>query len=271
MKKISVVLCAVLVTISISGCMQVRSEKEEGTTLAKLPETRMETPSIEESSLETMADETMRDHAHNIFEGTMDQTEIKMRISREGGNLTAAYITRADEEKIFDGEMKSPTEFELHDEDGGYLKGTVNDGSLNGAGLISGENVSLEMHLTTFHTIGSEYENYYSGDALPRSPEEVETFARRIKGGINDKEKFVGLFWYPLDILVKGEAVTVSNEEDMGRQYDILMAETDFGERIETMYTKYLFANYRGVCVESGMIWFDKDENGEYKIRALSY
>ena len=52
----------------------------------------------------------------------------------------------------------------------------------------------------------------------------------------------------------------------MGPQYDWLISEDTFREMIENMFTKYLFKNYLGVCVEDGVIWFDDN-----KITALSF
>ena len=52
---------------------------------------------------------------------------------------------------------------------------------------------------------------------------------------------------------------------------DTLFVEADFREQIETMYTKYLFVNYQGVCVEYGILWFSQYDEGDFKITAINY
>lgn len=130
------------------------------------------------------------------------------------------------------------------------------------------------MYLSTFMPIGYDHDDYYSGDRImshEMTSTEVENFAKQIKESITDKGKFIKLFRYPLDIRINKKVIPVQNEDEMSDQIDTLFAETDFREQIETMYTKYLFTNYQGVCVENGIIWFDKDNNGDFKIRSLNY
>ena len=100
---------------------------------------------------------------------------------------------------------------------------------------------------------------------------ENENFARQIKESVTDKEKFIKLFKYPLVIRVDDEVIPVQNEDEMSEQYDTLFVETDFREQIETMYTKYLFVNYQGVCVEYGILWFNQYGEGDFKITAINY
>lgn len=262
-----------VVSIISIGCSNTEVANQEHTLLETIGQvTVSETLSTEESPIEPFIGETIHNHAHNIFQGIIGQTEIQMKISREDYTLTAAYTTRTDDEKFFEGKMKSTSEIELYDGEGGYLKGTIYDGSINGTAMISGENQVITLQLTTFFPVGYDYENYYSGVVgLACSSKEVEEFARLIKESINEKEKFLKLFNYPLEIKIEGEAITVKNEDEMAKQYDILMAQTDFREQIKNMYTKYLFLSYDGICVENGIIWFNKDSNGNYKIWSLNY
>jgi hypothetical protein len=275
-KRIRLIAWLSIVCAISMGCSSTEMLKQEQTTMEQpREETKIEVSATDkEQSSEIITDETIRDNAHNIFIGTIEQTEIKMKISREGNSLTAAYITRTDDENFFDGEMKNSTEFELNDNEGGYLKGTIHDGSFSGTGKISGKNVTITMQLTTFFPIGYDYEDYYSGlfnKNFPTSSIEVERFAQHIKDSVKDKEKFIKLFKYPLDIRINGEVISVESEEEMAYQYDTLIAESNFQEKIENMYTKYLFLNYGGVCVEDGILWFEKDVNGDYKIWSLNY
>lgn len=229
---------------------------------------------IEEAPTEAFIEDTIQNNTHNIFTGIIGETEIQMRISREDNVLTAAYITRTDDENFFEGEMKSPTEFELKDQDGGYLNCTIQDsmGSVNGTGMISGENADISLRLSTFYPIGNDYDNYYSSmERMAYPSKAVEEFAQQIKDSINGKEEFLKLFKYPLVVRIEGDEFTVNNEAEMAEQYDILMSQADFREQIENMYTKYLFLTYDGACVENGIIWFVEDGNGDYKIWTINY
>lgn len=231
----------------------------------------MDSSTTEETSWEIFTDDTIRNNTHNIFDGTIGQTEVRMRISRKDNSLTAAYITRADDENFFEGEMKNPAEFELKDDEGGYLKGRIQDGNINGTGMILGESIEFVMNLDTFFPIGYDYDNYYSGVAANNcSSKEVEKFAQQIKDSMHNKEEFLELFTYPLEIRIEGEAIAINSKEEMAKQYDFLISEEHFREQIENMYTKYLFLTYEGICVENGIIWFMKDNNDNYKIWALN-
>lgn len=266
-KQSALIMVSFIVCIISTGCTKTEMTKQE--------QTGTEVLTIEtESYTETTMEETIRSNAHNIFKGTIGESEVVMNIRREGNTLTTTYITRSDDENALGGEMKSLTEFELYDNKGGYLKGTVYDGNLKGTGNISGKDVTISMYLSTFMPIGYDHDDYYSGDRVmsrQMTSTEVENFARQIKESITDKEKFIKLFRYPLDIRVNKKVIPVQNEDEMSDQIDTLLAETDFREQIETMYTKYLFANYQGVCVENGILWFDKDDNGDFKIWSLNY
>lgn len=131
---------------------------------------------------------------------------------------------------------------------------------LIGTGEISGKPIEFFLRMETYIPIGDDFDNYYSGGGLGGWPEDIEAFAKKIKSSVNNKEEFLKLFHYPTVIHINGESIAVQNEEEMGIQYDKLIAEDSFREEIEHMFTKYLFKNYMGVCVEYGIIWFDGNE-----------
>ena len=277
-KQSVLIMVSFIVCIISMGCTKNEVTKPDQTSTEQLTAvTNTEALTTEkETDTETIMEEIIQDNTHNIFRGIIGESEVKMNIRREGNSLTAAYITRTDDEKIFDGEMISPTEFALNDNEGGYLKGTIGtiyDSILKGNGNISGKNVTFTMHSITFFPIGYDHDDYYSGDQWggPKTSMKVENFARQIKESVTDKEKFIKLFKYPLVIRVDGEVIPVQNEDEMSEQYDTLFVEADFREQIETMYTKYLFVNYQGVCVENGILWFSQYDEGDFKITAINY
>ena len=275
-KQSALIMVSFSVCIISMGCTKTEITKQEQTSTEQLTAvTTTEALKTEKESYnETTMEEQILNNTHNIFKGTIGESEVQMNIRREGNTLTASYITRTDDKRTLRGEMKSPTEFELNDNEGGYLKGTVYDGNLKGNGNNSGKDVTINMYLSTFMPIGYDHDDYYSGDRImsrQMTSTEVENFAKQIKESITDKEKFIKLFRYPLDIRVNQKVISVQNEDKMSDEIDTLFAETDFCEQIETMYTKYLFTNYQGVCVENGILWFDKDNNGDFKIWSLNY
>ena len=275
-KQSALIMVSFSVCIISMGCTKTEITKQEQTSTEQLTAvTTTEALKTEKESYnETTMEEQILNNTHNIFKGTIGESEVQMNIRREGNTLTASYITRTDDKRTLRGEMKSPTEFELNDNEGGYLKGTVYDGNLKGNGNNSGKDVTINMYLSTFMPIGYDHDDYYSGDRIMSrqiTSTEVENFAKQIKESITDKEKFIKLFRYPLDIRVNQKVISVQNEDKMSDEIDTLFAETDFCEQIETMYTKYLFTNYQGVCVENGILWFDKDDNGDFKIWSLNY
>ena len=52
--------------------------------------------------------------------------------------------------------------------------------------------------------------------------------------------------------------------------YDRLMEQNGFRQQVERIYTKFMFANYMGICIEDGMIWFSEVGPEDYKITAIN-
>lgn len=278
------VLYAVLSAMLISGCAQAEERSTDGETGGDpIPkETSISGPEEEitigeseniseadQMEKESLMDQAILNNTHNIYRGYIGDTEIRMKISRQDDLLTAAFITRADEEWDFEGEIVNDAEFELQNPNGDFMNGAVKEQDgfiiLSGNGEISGQEIVFSMTEETYMPIGEDFDNYYSG-GIGGYPEEIEAFARKIKGSVNNKEEFIKLFQYPITIYINGEPVTIQGEEEMGIQYDWLITEDAFRETIENMFTKYLFKNYLGVCVEYGIIWFSGN-----RITALNF
>ena len=216
----------------------------------------------------------IHDNEHNIYTGNIGNEEIRMMITRTGDNLSASYVTRDGEEKAFHGNLESSVAgFVLNTEDGEYLNGIItetdNGGiSINGEGVISESDVAFTLNQDTFFSAGENPENYYS--SLGYTAEDVEQFAKQIKDSINDKTAFVGLIQYPMFIEMDGNQIMIENEESMINTYDRLMEQNGFKQQVENIYTKYMFANYMGICVEDGIMWINTDSSGDYKITAIN-
>ena len=216
----------------------------------------------------------IHNNEHNVYMGSIVKEEMRMIITRTDNSLSAAYITRDDEEKIFKGELKKDSAgFILKTDAGEYLEGSIraedNGGIfIYGKGVISGNEVAFTLSQNTFFPIDEDTENYYS--SLGYDAKAVERFAKQIKDSINDKTEFAKLISYPISIEIDGSDISIENEKEMLDVYDKLIEQKGFKQQIESIYTKYMFANYMGICVEDGIMWIQQDSSGDYKIYAIN-
>ncbi|MCH5256947.1 MAG: hypothetical protein J1D87_06610 [Lachnospiraceae bacterium] len=216
----------------------------------------------------------IHNNEHNIYMGSIVKEEMRMIITRTEDSLSAAYITRDDEEKIFKGELKKDSAgFILKTDAGEYLEGSIraedNGGIfIYGRGVISGNEVAFILSQNTFFPIDEDTENYYS--SLGYDAKALERFVKQIKDSINDKTEFAKLISYPISIEIDGSDISIENEKEMLDVYDKLIEQKGFKQQIESIYTKYMFANYMGICVEDGIMWIQQDSSGDYKIYAIN-
>lgn len=221
-----------------------------------------------------IVDEGFSNDEHNIYMGTIGGIEVRMRITRTDNMLSAAYITRTDEENDFTGKIENNSvNFSLYASDDDFLKGKIKKNgegfiSIEGQGQIDGKSVDFTLRPETFFSIGDNADNYYS--ELGYSSKEAEQFARKIKDTVNDKEAFTKIISYPISVDLDGRRIVIKNQEEMLGRYEKLMAQNDFEKQVKQIFTKYMFANYQGICIESGIIWCNKDSAGDYKITAIN-
>ena len=161
----------------------------------------------------------------------------------------------------------------MNTDDGEYLNGIItetDDGgiSINGEGVLSQSNVTFTLNQESFIVMGNDMENYYA--FFGYNADEAERFAQQIKDSINDKTAFAGLIQYPISIEMGGDQIIIENEESMIDIYDRLMEQNGFKQQIENVYTKFMFANYMGICVEDGIMWINMDSSGDYKITSIN-
>ena len=217
-----------------------------------------------------LINEGILDNVHNIYTGNLGDEEIRMLITRTGDSLYAAYTTRSGEGKVFQGSLANKASgFVLNTDDGEYLNGIItrtDDGYIiiNGDGVLSQNRVTFSLYQESFIMVGDDLGNYYAVNGY--DAEEVEQFAQQIKITVSDKTAFAGLIQYPISVELDGSRIIIENEEIMISIYDRLMEQSGLRQQIENIFTKYMFVNYQGICVEDGIMWFDKDATGYYKI-----
>ncbi|MDE7251375.1 MAG: M56 family metallopeptidase [Acetatifactor sp.] len=214
------------------------------------------------------------DNQHNIYRGNIGNEEIRMLITRTGDSLYAAYTTRSGEGKVFRGNLaNNAAGFVLNADEGEYLNGTVmqtEEGyfTISGEGVLSQKSVAFTLYQEGTIMMGDDLNNYY--DFFGYNAEEAEQFAQQIKDSINDKTAFARLIQYPISIEIDGSRITIENEEGMIDVYDRLMKQNGFQQQVENIFTRYMFANYEGICIENGIIWVSQDTSGDYKIYAIN-
>ena len=221
-----------------------------------------------------LIDMGIHNNEHNVYLGSLDNEEIRMMITRTEGSLSAAYITRDGKVKAFQGNLKKDSAgFILNADSGGYLEGTISADdngqiSISGAGVLSGKDIVFTLRQDTFFQMGEDTKNYYS--SIGYEAKDVEQFTQQIKDSVNDKAEFVKLISYPISIEIDGSSISIENEEEMLDIYDKLIEQNGFRQQIENVYTKFMFANYMGICVEDGIMWINIDSSGNYKITAIN-
>ena len=88
-----------------------------------------------------------------------------------------------------------------------------------------------------------------------------------IKNG--DRRKIATLVRYPFEVhFAKGKRI-VRNSSQFVKDYDTLFTPT-VRKAIEQQAPACLFANYQGIMIGDGEVWFNEQQNGSMKIKALN-
>lgn len=90
----------------------------------------------------------------------------------------------------------------------------------------------------------------------------VETFANKFKEAVvkKDKEAVASMIHYPIDATLKDKAVIINNKEEFLRFYNDIFDKT-LCSKIANANTHNMFANYQGVMIGNGEVWFGRDGN----------
>ena len=107
----------------------------------------------------------------------------------------------------------------------------------------------------------------YSQALVPKARAFLSELKSAIKSG--DKQKVAGLVHYPLEVnLVKGHRV-VRTKAELVKDYDAIFTPAT-RTAIEQQVPACLFANYQGVMIGDGEVWFEEQQDGTMKIKALN-
>jgi hypothetical protein len=113
---------------------------------------------------------------------------------------------------------------------------------------------------------GSTVEDF-SASLAPKA----RSFLAGLKAAVQvaNKEKVAAMVQYPLRVnLTKGNR-TVRTAAEFVKDYDSLFTPA-VRKAIETQVPECLFANYQGVMIGRGEVWFQEQQDGALRIKALN-
>lgn len=145
-----------------------------------------------------------------------------------------------------------------YDESGnnaGIFKGTMDTVDKIQGTWISGDGkISYPFSLSLKSIIpGSEYGKRYAVAVGKISDEDVEKFAGKIQSYImnNNKEKLAEKISYPINVKINGKTVKIQNKDEFIKNYNLIF-NPNYKQAMTNAFTKYMFANYKGVMFGEG-------------------
>jgi hypothetical protein len=88
-----------------------------------------------------------------------------------------------------------------------------------------------------------------------------------VKAG--DRQKLAALVRYPLDVYSAKEHRAVRTSAELIRDFDRLFTPS-VRKAIEQQMPACLFANFQGVMIGDGEVWFEEQQNGTMKVKTLN-
>lgn len=105
----------------------------------------------------------------------------------------------------------------------------------------------------------------------PEFASEAKSFFATLRSVVRngDKKGVTSLIHYPLRVYGANEAYEIASPADLLRRYSTLFT-PDARKAILSQSPDCLFGNGQGVMAAGGRVWFQKQENGEFKIVTLN-
>ncbi len=113
---------------------------------------------------------------------------------------------------------------------------------------------------------GSTVEDY-SASLAPKARAFLAGLKAAVQGA--DKDKVAAMVQYPLRVNLEKGSRTVRTRSEFVKDYDRLVTPT-VRKAIETQAPECLFANYQGVMIGNGQVWFEEQQDGALRIKALN-
>jgi beta-lactamase regulating signal transducer with metallopeptidase domain len=237
-------------------------------------------PKLDKIDIEKI-ENVIEDNTTFLYEGKIGTQNGYLVIYRDGESLTASYFTQNDEdgEVNLQGTIQTNTaSFVLNSDDGNVtFKGTIKPGkTIDDLDLLEGTYTSslngedTKFKLNPVQSIGGNtYETRYP--LCASNTKDIEEFASKIKLYVTESNKtgLAELIDYPINVIINGSKVSINNKEEFKQKYDDII-NAEYKEAIKKSHTKYLFANYAGIMMGNGEIWFDVRNDTGLRIFAIN-
>jgi hypothetical protein len=108
-------------------------------------------------------------------------------------------------------------------------------------------------------------------DFSPSLEPKANAFLASLKAAVKaqDKRKVAGMARYPLLVNLSKSHKQIRTAAQLIAGYDRLFT-SSIREAIEEQTSACLFANWQGVMIGNGEVWFDEQPNGSMKIKTLN-
>lgn len=108
-------------------------------------------------------------------------------------------------------------------------------------------------------------------DFSPSLGSKARAFLANLKASVEagDRQRIAGMARYPLHVSLNGRQRLVRSGSELVKDYDHLFT-SSMREAIVMQIPECLFANWQGVMIGSGKVWFEEDRHGVMKIKTLN-
>lgn len=134
-------------------------------------------------------------------------------------------------------------------------------------GLVAAILVRSALNQVATPTCGHSTVADFSANLQPKA----DAFLASLKAAVKspDKRKVAAMVRYPLLINTSNGRKQIGTSAQLIAEYDRLFT-TSVRKAIEEQTAACLFANWQGVMIGDGEVWFDEQPNGILKIKTLN-
>jgi hypothetical protein len=271
-KKSITLTAAALSLVLMIGCSSITkpSNDSDNTSSTIASEGSKETNSNLNSSLLVNIDtiKSPFEKGYYDYQGTINNNiSIQMSIYPLGKDIVGSYFYDSQRKEIKLKGKAGTEDIVLHEYDDtgkntGIFKGTMKTVDKIEGTWISADNktnypftLSLKSNLP-----GVEYGKRYSIAVGTETDQNVENFVAKIQGYIvnNNKKQLAEQVKYPINVKINNKVTEIQNTDDFIENYDKII-NPSFKQVIGNAFTKYMFANWKGVMFGTGLnnIWIN--------------
>jgi hypothetical protein len=107
----------------------------------------------------------------------------------------------------------------------------------------------------------------FSPSLAPKARAFLADLQTSVKAG--DKQMVATMARYPLSVHLNGRTRVVLSRSQLVKDYDHLFT-TSMKKAIVSQTSECLFANWQGVMIGDGEVWFEEQRNGSLRIKTLN-